>query len=80
MNNDLVALIANVALALSFIVALVFGVTQIRTAARDRRERFALETLRNFKTHEFAKLIIMLVRMRFPLLLKNGESCRMKTR
>ena len=57
MTNDLIALIANVSLALSFIVALVFGVAQVRAASRERRERLTLETLRNFQTREFAELI-----------------------
>ncbi len=54
MTNDIITLIANLALALSFIVALVFGIAQVRTAARDRRERLTLETLRNFQNREFA--------------------------
>jgi hypothetical protein len=57
MTNEVIALIANLALTLSFIVALVFGVAQVRVAARDRRERLTLETLRNFQTREFAELI-----------------------
>ncbi len=57
MTNELIALIANVSLALSFIVALVFGVAQVRAASRERRERLTLETLRNFQTREFAELI-----------------------
>jgi len=57
MNNDIIALIANLALALSFIVGLVFGIAQVNTAARDRKERFTLETLRNFQTREFAELM-----------------------
>ena len=44
MTNDIINLIANIALALSFIVALVFGIAQVRAAARDRRERLTLET------------------------------------
>src|SRR4051812_6038463 len=57
MTTDIVALIANVSLALSFIVALIFGIAQVRAAARDRRERLTLEALRNFQTREFAELI-----------------------
>jgi len=52
--NELVTLIANVALALSLVVALVFGIAQVRAAARDRRERLTLEVLRSFSTREFA--------------------------
>jgi len=57
MANEIIALIANLALALSFIVGLIFGIAQVKAAARDRRERFTLETLRNFQTREFAELI-----------------------
>ena len=58
MTNELITLIANLALTLSFIVALIFGVAQVQAAARDRRERLTLETLRNFQTREFAELAI----------------------
>jgi hypothetical protein len=54
----IVTLIANVALALSFIIALIFGIAQVNTANRDRRERLTIETLRNFQTREFAELIL----------------------
>lgn len=54
---DIVTLIANVALALSFIIALIFGIVQVRTANRDRRERLTIETLHTFQTREFAELI-----------------------
>ncbi len=57
MTSEIIALIANVALALSFIVGLVFGIAQVKTAARDRRERLTLETLRQFQTREFAELL-----------------------
>jgi hypothetical protein len=57
MTNELINLIADLAIALSFIVALVFGIAQVKTAERDRRERLTLETLRNFQTREFAELI-----------------------
>lgn len=57
MSNDLITLIANVALRLSFLAALIFGIAQVRAAALDRRERLTLETLRNFQTHEFAELM-----------------------
>ena len=57
MTSELITLLANVALTLTFIVALIFGVAQVRAAARDRRERLTLETLGNFQTREFAELI-----------------------
>jgi hypothetical protein len=57
MTNEIAALIANIALALSFIVGLIFGIAQVKAAARDRRERLSLDALRNFQTHEFAQLM-----------------------
>jgi hypothetical protein len=57
MTSDIVSLIANIALTLSFVVALVFGIAQVRAAARDRRERLTLETLGNFQSREFAEHI-----------------------
>jgi len=57
MNTELIALLANLALSLSFVVGLIFGIVQVRVAARDRRERLTLETLHNFQTREFAELI-----------------------
>jgi len=36
--NELIGTITNIALTLSFIVALVFGIAQVKAAARDRRE------------------------------------------
>jgi hypothetical protein len=58
MNKETLELIANLALALSFIVGLIFGIAQVRTATRDRRERLTLEALRNFQTAEFAGLML----------------------
>ena len=57
MTNDFISVIANLALALSFIVGLIFGIVQVRAAARDRRERLTLETLREFQTREFVELL-----------------------
>jgi hypothetical protein len=57
MNSDIITTIANLALTLSFIVALIFGIAQVRVAARDRRERLTLGTLSAFQTREFAELI-----------------------
>ena len=57
MTQDLIATIANLALALSLIVAVIFGLAQVKAAARDRRERLTLQTLRNFQSREFAALI-----------------------
>ena len=57
MNNEFIALLANIALTLSFIVALIFGVAQVKATNRDRRDRLTLETLRNFQTRDFAELL-----------------------
>jgi hypothetical protein len=66
MTNELISLIANLALTLSFIVALVIGIAQVRAAARDRRERLTLETLRNFQTREFAELALYITAHDLP--------------
>ncbi len=60
MIAETITLIANVALALSLIVAVIFGIAQVRAAARDRRERLTLETLRNFQTREFSELLVFI--------------------
>jgi len=57
------AIVANLALTLSLIVAVVFGIAEVRSAERDRRERLTLETLHNFQTHEFAVSFITLFLM-----------------
>ncbi len=57
MNNDIITTIAKLALTLSFIVALIFGIVQVRVASRDRQERLTLGTLSAFQTREFAELI-----------------------
>jgi len=54
---EIIAMIANLALALSLVVALIFGIAEVKAAARDRRERLTIETLRNFQTREFAELL-----------------------
>ncbi len=55
--TDFITMIANLALALSFIVGLIFGIAQVRTSARDRRERLTIQTLHEFQTREFVELI-----------------------
>ena len=55
--NDIITVIANLALALSFVVGLIVGIVQVRVAARDRRERLTLETLREFQSREFVELM-----------------------
>jgi hypothetical protein len=66
MTSELITILANIALTLSFIVALVFGIVQVKVAARDRRERFTLETLRNFQTRDFAELVRFVITTEFP--------------
>jgi hypothetical protein len=57
MTFEIIALLANIALTLSVIIAVIFGIAQVRTSNRDRKERLTLETLRNFQTREFAELM-----------------------
>jgi hypothetical protein len=71
--SDIITDVANISLALSFVVALIFGIVQVRAAARDRREGLALETLRSFQTHEFATLIHYITSHDMP---KSGEELR----
>src|SRR5882724_13582175 len=72
--NELISLITNIALTLSFIVALVFGIAQVKAAERDRRERLTLETLRNFQTREFAELIHYISSRNMPKSRKEMEA------
>jgi len=57
MTSEVIAIAANLALTLSLIVAVIFGIVETRAAARDRKERLTLETLRNLQTREFSELI-----------------------
>ncbi|HSU28495.1 MAG TPA: hypothetical protein VLJ68_08950 [Chitinophagaceae bacterium] len=57
MTSEIISMIANLALALSFIVGLIFGIAQVRTAERDRRERYTVDVLREFQTREFVGLM-----------------------
>src|SRR5260221_3959224 len=56
-TTETITFLANLALAPSFIIGLVFGIAQVRAAARDRKERLTLEALRNFQTREFSELM-----------------------
>jgi hypothetical protein len=58
MTNETITNIANLALTLSFIVALILGVVQVKASKRDRTERLTLEILRQFQTREFVEIII----------------------
>jgi hypothetical protein len=64
--TEIITIIANLALALSLIVAVIFGVAQVKAAARDRKERLTLETLRNFQTREFAELALHISSSELP--------------
>ena len=66
MTNEFIALMANLALALSFIVGLIFGIAQVKTASRDRRERLTLQTLSNFHSREFAELMYYILSTDMP--------------
>jgi hypothetical protein len=61
-----IEIIANIALALSVVIALVFGIAQVKAAQRDRRERLTLETLRVFNTREFAEIIHFMQVLEMP--------------
>jgi hypothetical protein len=66
MSAEFIALLANLALTLSLIVGIIFGIAQIKTAKKDRRERLTVETLRNFQTREFASMILFATTTKFP--------------
>ena len=66
MSSEIVSVIADIALTLSLIVAIVFGIAQVRTAKVDRRERLTLGALRNFQSKEFAEMILLTMVDKFP--------------
>ena len=66
MSNEFIALIANIALTLSLVVAVIFGIAQVKAANKDRRERLTLETLKSFQTREFAELLHHMHMTRIP--------------
>jgi hypothetical protein len=72
--TDLITLFANLALTLSFVVALIFGIAQVKAAARDRRERLTLETLRAFQTREFAQLLQYINLKKMPVTQKEMQA------
>jgi hypothetical protein len=77
--NDIVSLIANLALTLSLIVAVIFGIAQVKAAAQDRRERLTLDSLRHFQTHEFSELMHFIISNRsFPSSEKGFQKLRAK--
>jgi len=48
------AVIGDIAIALSFLAALGFGIGQVRSGARDRRERLTVATVQGLQTREMA--------------------------
>jgi hypothetical protein len=70
---ELVEFIANLSFALSFIIALIFGIFQVRAAGRNRREQLTLEALRAVQTREFAELINYIVTTKFPTAQKEWD-------
>jgi len=56
--TETISIIADLALTLSLIVAVIFGIAQVRAVARDRKERLTLETLHTFQTREAAELML----------------------
>jgi len=64
--TDIIGLAANVAIALSFVVGLIFGIAQVRAATRDRREHFTMETLRHFQSREFVELMQYIISHDMP--------------
>jgi hypothetical protein len=71
--TDTITMIANIALALSFIVGLIFGIAQVKTAARDRRERLTIQTVREFQSREFVDLMQFVLTSEMPV---NREGLR----
>ena len=57
MSETLITEIANIALTLSFIIGLIFGIAQVKSATRDRHERLTIQTLQEFQSREFVELI-----------------------
>jgi hypothetical protein len=74
MLSDIISISANIALVLSVVVALAFGIAQVRQAARDRRERFSLEALHNFQSREFAEMMHYIVTREMPKSRKELEA------
>jgi len=66
MSAEFITELANLALTLSLVVAVIFGIAQINASKKDRRERLTLETLRNFQSREFAEFILFITTAPFP--------------
>lgn len=66
MSAEFITELANIALTLSLVVAVVFGLAQIRTSKQDRRERLTVEMLQTFQSREFAEIIMFITTATFP--------------
>ena len=64
--TETISIIADLALTLSLIVGLIFGIAQVRAVARDRKERLTLETLHNFQSRETAELMLYISNQKLP--------------
>src|ERR1700743_1695678 len=66
MKSNLISNIANVSLALSVVVAVIFGIAQLRGAARDRKTNVTLDALRTFQMREFSELLYFVMSQDMP--------------
>src|SRR5476651_845057 len=73
MSNEFIALLANIALTLSVIVAVIFGIAQVKSAKKDRRERLTLQMLTHFQTRQFAETLHYMHRTKFPVTYQEWE-------
>jgi ABC-type sugar transport system substrate-binding protein len=63
---DIISIIGNLAIAFSFLIALVFGIVQVKAVAKDRKERLTIGALVSFQTREFAGLMNFIYSYDFP--------------
>lgn len=66
MSTEFLAMLANIALTLSLIVAIVFGLAQVKAEKRNRREKLTIDALQNFQSREFAELILFVTTTEYP--------------
>jgi len=66
MSSEMITTIANIALALSVVVAVIFGIAQIQTAKKDRRISLTMGTLQQFQTREFAEILLFMTTTKLP--------------
>jgi hypothetical protein len=57
MTSQEITNIANIALTLSVVVAVIFGIAQVRVSNRTRHDQLTLEVLRQFQNKEFIDLL-----------------------